>query len=110
MALEHRWSRRRQACLDAFIFHRLPGLLRARIHNISLDGVFIAVEYFALPPQAVVELSFALEVAGKPIIHQLEAFVIHSNYNGYGMMFKDYRPTAFLALRDTLYAEKQLFN
>lgn len=104
MAVEHRWSRRKQVCLDALVFHRLPGLMQVGILDISLEGVFIRAEHLALPPQAVVELTFALEMDGKHIINQIEAFVIHHARNGYGLMFKDFRLTAFHGLKDALYA------
>ena len=104
MTLEHRWSRRKKVCLDALVFHRLPGLMQVSIIDISLEGVFIHAEHLALPPQASVELTFALEFEGKQTVHQIEALVIHSAHYGYGLMFKDFRPTAFQALKDMLYA------
>jgi hypothetical protein len=102
IAMEHRWSRRNPVCLDAFVFHRLCGLIPANILDISLEGVFIAVEHPALPAQAMVELSFAVEIAGKQTIQQMQAFVIHRSRNGYGLMFKDFRRSAFQALAGTL--------
>jgi hypothetical protein len=102
--MEHRWSRRNPVCLDAFVFHRLCGLMPAKILDISLEGVFIAVEHPALPTQAMVELSFAVEIAGKQTIQQMQAYVIHRSRNGYGLMFKDFRRGAFQALAGTHYA------
>lgn len=104
MALEHRWSRRKQVCMDALVFHRLPGLIQASILDISLEGAFIRAEHLALPPQASVELTFALELEGKQTINQIDALVIHSAHNGYGLMFKDFRLAAFQALKGVLYA------
>jgi PilZ domain len=104
MALEHRWSRRQQVRLDAFVFHRFPGLVRVNILDIGLEGVFIGAEHLVLPPQVIVELSFALKISGKQTIHQLEAFVIHHTRDGYGLMFKDFRIAAFQALEGALYA------
>ena len=91
MGLEHRWSQRLHVCLKGLIFHHLPGLHRVTLINISQDGAFITTENFRLPLHTIVELSFVLEATGKQIIQQMEAFVIHHNRNGYGMMFKDYR-------------------
>ena len=104
MTLEHRWSRRQKVCLDALVFHRLPGLIKVSILDISLEGVFIRTEHPALPPQASVELTFALEFEGKQTVNQIESLVIHSKRNGYGLMFKDFRFTAFQALKGMLYA------
>jgi hypothetical protein len=102
--MEHRWSKRTPVCLDAFVFHRLSGLIPANILDISLEGVFIRVEHPSLPAQAIVELSFALKIDGKQTIQQMEAFVIHRSRNGYGLMFKDFRRGAFQALAGALYA------
>jgi hypothetical protein len=104
MALEHRWSRRRKVCLDALVFHRLPGLIQASVLDISLEGAFIRAEHLVLPPQAGVELTFAMKVDGKQAINHIEALVIHSTRNGHGLMFKDFRLAAFQALKSILYA------
>ena len=102
--MEHRWSRRNPVYLDAIVFHRLCGLIPAKILDISLEGVFIVVEHPALPTQAMVEISFAVEIAGKQTIQQMQAYVIHRHRNGYGLMFKDFRRIAFQALAATHYA------
>ena len=102
--MEHRWSRRNPVYLDAIIFHRLCGLIPAKILNFSLEGALIAVKHPALPTQALVELSFTMEVAGKQTIQQMQAYVIHRSRNGYGLMFKDFRRSVFQALVGTHYA------
>ena len=102
--MEHRWSRRNPVCLDAIVFHHLSGLIPTKILDINLEGAYIAVEHPVLPTQAMVELSFALEIAGKQTIQQMQAFVIHRHRNGYGLMFKDFRRGAFQALAGSLYA------
>jgi len=102
--MEHRWSRRNPVCLDAFVFHRLCGLIPANILDISLEGVFITAEHPALPTHAMVDLSFAVEIAGKQTIQQMQAYVIHRRRNGYGLMFKEFRRSAFQALAGMHYA------
>ena len=102
--MEHRWSIRKPVRLDALVLHRLSGLMPATVLDINLEGAFIAMEYPALPPLAIVELSFALAIDGKRTIQQTEAFVIHHSCNGYGLMFKDFRLSAFQAVKDVLYA------
>jgi len=101
--MEHRWSRRNPVRLDAIVFHRASGLIPTNILDISLEGVFIAVEHPVLPAQSIVDLSFALEIGGKQSIQQMQAFVIHRHRNGYGLMFKDLRRGAFQALAGTLF-------
>jgi hypothetical protein len=102
MALEHRWSRRQSVYMDALVFHRLTGLIRVDILNISLDGVFISGRHIKLPPLTCLELTFALTGGREMNILQTEAFVIHNSHNGYGLMFKDFRLSAFQELKDRL--------
>ena len=104
MALEHRWSRRKQVNLDAFVYHRLAGLIRANILNVGLEGAFIDTGHHTLPPQASLELTFALHDSDMRTLHQMEALVIHHNRTGYGLMFKNFRPSAFQAIKEALYA------
>ena len=104
MSLEHRWSKRKRVRLDAIVFHRPLGLLHAEILDIGLEGVFIRGNHLKLPCPAIVELTFALDNAGKQNISQMEAIVIHHSRRGYGLMFKDFRFEAFQALKGMLYA------
>ncbi len=104
MSLEHRWSKRKQVCLDTIVFHRPFGLLRAEILDIGLEGVFIRGEHLKLPCPAIVELTFALDGDSKRSISHMEAIVIHHSRQGYGLMFKDFRFEAFQVLKDMLYA------
>jgi len=104
MGLEHRWSARKQLCLEAIVFHRPLGLAQVSILNIGLEGAFIAADHLHLPVPSMVELSFALDTTGKPQIYRLNAIVLHSDHGGYGLMFKDFQLTAFRALKDMLSA------
>jgi hypothetical protein len=104
MSMEHRWSTRKPVCLNAVIFYRPLGLIQVTIQNIGLEGAFIHCAAVKLPYQAIVEMSFALDVAGKQTIYQMQAMLIHHTRNGYGLMFKDYKLEAFRALKGMLYA------
>lgn len=104
MSLEHRWSPRKRICLHAIVFYQPLGLAQAVIQNIGLEGAFISGETLNLPLQSLVELTFALTIAGKQTIYQMEAMAIHRARDGYGLMFKDFKLEAFQALREMLYA------
>jgi hypothetical protein len=82
MSLEHRWSTRKQVCLEAIVFHRSLGLLPVRILDIGLEGAFIVAEQLDLP----------------------NAMVMHHTRNGYGVMFREFKIEAFRTLMDVLYA------
>ena len=104
MSLEHRWSARKQVCLEALVFHRLTGLSQVKILDIGLEGAFVSAEHLELPFPAVVELTFSLNIAGTENIYQLQAMVIHRTDHGYGLMFKDFRLEAYQALKGMLFA------
>jgi hypothetical protein len=104
MSLEHRWSTRKQVCLEAIVFHRSLGLLPVRILDIGLEGAFIAAEQLDLPVPGIVELTFAINIDGKKIIYHMNAMVMHHTRNGYGVMFREFKIEAFRTLMDVLYA------
>jgi hypothetical protein len=104
MGLEHRWSMRKQVCLDAVVFHRPLGLSRVKILDIGLEGAFITAEELKLPVPGIVELTFAFDVADKETIYHMGAMVIHHSRGGYGVMFKEFKLEAFRSLMDMLYA------
>lgn len=104
MKLEHRWSQRKKVYLNAVVFYRPLGLLRAKVLDVSLEGTFVDTGRISLPPHAMVELTFMLETEGKQKVYQMEAIVVHSQRTGSGLMFKDFKLHAFQAIRDILYA------
>lgn len=104
MSLEHRWSARKQVYINTIALHRPTGMMQTVIQDIGLEGVFIRCPSIQLPLQAMVELTFALNIAGKQTMYQMQAMVIHQAGNGYGLMFKDFRLDAYRAIRGMLYA------
>jgi hypothetical protein len=100
MNMEHRLSKRRRVCLEALIFHRVSGLVPVNILDISLEGAFIGAERIALPPHALVTLTFALDTVAKPSIRQTEALVIHRARNGCGLLLKEVQLETFQAIDD----------
>ena len=104
MGMEHRWSPRKQVCLEAIVFHRPLGLLPVKILDIGLEGAFIAAEQLDLPVPAIVELTFAIAIADKKTLYHMNAMVIHNSRDGYGVMFKEFKLEAFRTLMGVLYA------
>ena len=104
MGMEHRWSPRKQVCLEAIVFHRPLGLLPVKILDIGLEGAFIAAEQLDLPVPAIVELTFAIDIADKKTLYHMNAMVIHHSRGGYGVMFKEFKLEAFRSLMIMLYA------
>lgn len=104
MKLEHRWSQRKRVYLNAIVFYRPLGLLRAKVLDVSLEGAFVDTGRIDLPAHALVELTFTLETEGRQRVYQMEAIVVHHQRTGSGLMFKDFKLDAFQAIRDILYA------
>jgi hypothetical protein len=104
MGIEHRWSTRREVCLDAIVLHRPLGLFQVKILDLAVEGAFIAVAHLELPVPATVELTFALDIGSRQTIYQIDALTIHRIGNGYGLMFKNFRLDSFQSLKDILYA------
>src|SRR3569832_1066239 len=90
MKLEHRWSQRISMDLNAIVFHRPLGLVRAKIMDVSREGVLIDTGRISLTPCSIVELTFTLDMDGKPKLHQAEALVVHLRLGRLGLMFKDF--------------------
>src|SRR3569832_2555082 len=104
MKLDHLWQRRRSVHLYAGIFYRPLGLLRAKVLDVSLAGAFVESGRIMLPPQTLAEITFALEMDGKPLFHQTEALIVRQQPHGCGLLFKDVRFDAYRAVRDFLSA------
>lgn len=104
MRVEQRRNRRKLVNVNAIIFHRPLGLLRATVCDVSLKGAFVETGRIVLPRQAVVELSFALETGGKPQLYQTEAAVIYHRHVGCGLFFQDFKIDALQAIHDLLHA------
>jgi len=104
MGMEHRWSPRKQVCLESIVFHRPLGLLPVKILDIGLEGAFIAAEQLDLPVPAIVELTFAIDITDKKTLYHMNAMVIHHSRGGYGVMFKEFKLEAFRSLMSMLYA------
>ena len=104
MALEHRWSTRRNVSLEGIVFHRPVGLLPVRILDIGLEGAFISGDGVELPVPGGIELTFAIDIDGRKTLYHMNAMVIHQSRDGYGVMFREFRLEAFRTLMDMLYA------
>ena len=104
MKLEHRWSQRKSMNINAIVFHRPLGLVRAKIVDVSREGVLIDTGRISLSPSSIVELTFTLDIDGKPKLHQAEAIVAHQRLGHHGLLFKDFSLDMTQTLRTLLSA------
>ncbi|MEA3242757.1 MAG: hypothetical protein U9Q19_04865 [Pseudomonadota bacterium] len=104
MSLEHRWSSRKEINLHVNLYYPPVGMINGTTQNISLEGMYVAVNGVDIPPQARLEVCFTAETRGKSIEHRLPAYVVHGGDSGIGLMLQHVGYREFDALRYMLNA------
>ncbi|MFC1773888.1 PilZ domain-containing protein [Pseudomonadota bacterium] len=104
MSLEHRWSSRKEINLNVNLYYPPVGMINGTTQNISLEGMYVAVNGVDIPPQARLEVCFTAETRGKSIEHRLPAYVVHGGDSGIGLMLQHVGYREFDALRYMLNA------
>jgi hypothetical protein len=104
MSLEHRWSSRKEINLNVNLYYPPVGMINGTTENISLEGMYVAVNGVDIPPQARLEVCFTAETRGKSIEHRLPAYVVHGGNSGIGLMLQHVGYREFDALRYMLNA------
>lgn len=107
MGMEHRCGSRRSIDANVIIDCRPAGLVRGRIQNISVGGLFIKMR----PPGGMasdrVKVVFVRRDRGVTRLYRMPALVIRWNRLGAGLMFSELSANAFYALLAILLAEEQ---
>lgn len=107
MGMEHRCGSRRSIDANVIIDCRPAGLVRGRIQNISVGGLFIKMR----PPGGMandrVKVVFVRRDRGITRLYRMPALVIRWNRLGAGLMFSELSANAFYALLAILLAEEQ---
>ena len=104
MAVEHRWSSRKDINLDVNLYYAPVGMINAKTRNISLEGMFVDIKGVRIPAQARLEVSFTASSGGGTFEHRLPAYVVHSRDGGIGLMLQHVGYREFDALRYMLNA------
>ena len=104
MSLEHRWSSRKEINLNVNLYYPPVGMINGTTENISLEGMYVAVNGVDIPPQARLEVCFTAETRGKSIELRLTAYVVHGGGSGIGLMLQHVGYREFDALRYMLNA------
>ncbi len=99
MAVEHRWSQRKDISIDVSLYYPPVGVVNGTTRNISLEGMYIDTRGVTIPPQARLEVSFFTESCGRQIEHRMPAYVIHCRDGGVGLMLQHVGHGEFDALR-----------
>ncbi len=107
MGMEHRCGTRRGIDANVIIDCRPAGLVRGRIQNISVGGLFIRMR----PPAGMgsdrVKVVFVRRERGITRLYRMPAVIIRWNRQGAGLMFSELSANAFYALLAILLAEEQ---
>jgi len=104
MGIEHRWSSRKNINIDVDLYYPPVGIINGKTRNVSLEGMFVALEGTSIPPQARLEICFTAETHGKTTQHRLPAYVVHGSEQGVGLMLQHVGYREFDALRHMLNA------
>jgi hypothetical protein len=99
MAIEHRWSSRKNINIDISLYYPPVGVMNGKTRNISLEGMFVDLEGTTIPPQARLEICFTSENRGIQTEYRLPAYVVHGSDQGIGLMLQHVGYREFDALR-----------
>lgn len=105
--MEHRGASRRSIDAKVIIDCRPAGLVRGKIQNISVGGLFIRMRPPARLVSDRVKVVFVRRDRGVSRMYRLPAIIIRWNRDGAGLMFTDLSANAFYALLAILLAEEQ---
>lgn len=98
MGTERRWGARKAVEVDVVIDNQPLCLLRGRIGNISIGGLFVRTAGSALHENAKVELVLLLQEQGGTRVYRMPALVVRVTPEGAGFMFDQYDVNAFRTL------------
>ncbi len=86
---EHRRSMRKPATFHVTLSYPPLGLLRSKVRDISLDGMFIETGPIALHANTPVEVMVRLQKGNTRDAYRLRALVVRVARDGAGLMFDD---------------------
>jgi len=98
MGMEHRWGQRTPLTCEVLIGQRSHKLVRGRIRDVSIGGMFVETPKARLAVHSVVDIVF-VEHWGRVIrIHRLPAVVVRASTTGVGVMFGQLNPKEYSTL------------
>ncbi len=105
MAIEHRCGVRRVIDVRVFVAVRSFGVVKARARNISIGGLYVQATA-SIPQNARVDVVFVRRHHNIYRLYRLPAVVMRGAADGAGVMFSEFNPNAFYALRGIGLSEK----
>lgn len=107
MGMEHRCGTRRAIDAGVIIDSRPGGLLRGRIRNISVGGLYVKMRPLSGVANDRVKIIFVRHDRGVCRIYRLPAVIIRWTREGAGLMFSELSSNSFYALLAILLAEER---
>lgn len=105
--MERRWGMRKAIEVDVVIDNQPACLLRGRIGNVSIGGLYVRTEPGSLSKDSQVELVLMLQQDNGTRVYRMHAMVVRLTHDGAGLMFDQYDVNAFRALVVLLLAQKK---
>lgn len=102
MAIEHRRSMHKPATFDAILSYPPLGLLRSKVRDISLDGMFVETGPIALHANTPVEVTVRPRKGNTREAYRLRVLVARVARDGAGLMFRDFDDATFHTARALL--------
>lgn len=110
MGMEHRCGARRAIDAGIIVDSRPAGLVRGRIRNISVGGLYVKMR----PPPGMtsdrVKIVFVRHDRGVCRIYRMPAVIVRWTREGAGLMFSELTSNSFYALLAILLAEERRSN
>ncbi|HEY8554003.1 MAG TPA: PilZ domain-containing protein [Burkholderiales bacterium] len=105
--MERRWGIRKSVDVEVVIDCQPRGLLRGRLGNVSVGGLFVRTEPSVLTRNTHVEVVLMLQHADGTRVYRMPALVVRLSPNGVGLMLDQYDVEAFRALVVLLLAQRE---
>ena len=107
MGIEHRCGTRRAIDAAVIIDSRPGGLVRGRVRNISIGGLYVKMRPVPGIKNDRVKIVFVRHDRGVCRIYRLPAVIIRWGREGAGLMFSELTSNSFYALLAILLAEER---
>lgn len=107
MAMEHRCGTRRAIDAGIIVDCRPAGLVRGRVRNISVGGLYVKMRPMPGLASDQVTVIFVRRESGVSRVYRLPALVLRWTREGAGLMFTELTSNSFYALLAMLLAEER---
>jgi PilZ domain-containing protein len=107
MGMEHRCGTRRRIDAGVIVDCRPAGLVRARIQNISVGGLYVKMRPLAGVADDRVRVIFMRRDGGVCRLYRMPAVIVRWTRDGAGLMFGELTSNSFYALLAILLADER---